>query len=178
MLKKIYCWVCKWSHRDTASNSAGARLCPQDQPQRVQLQWQRRNQFPAPVERSDIAAPGTGALRRRRIFPPLLLQATRCGWSFRHSRAAGFLDEVSDYVRPHPGPLPQERGNVLSLKRIRSRGFGGARSGTWRQRIGRLNKCKPDVKFYLVLVIDPATAGLDFGAGSLKFSPGGGHRIR
>ena len=42
------------------TNSAGARLCPQDQPQRVQLQLERRNQFPALVEQSDVAAPGDG----------------------------------------------------------------------------------------------------------------------
>ena len=41
-------------------NATGLRLCLKDQPQRVQLQWQCRNQFPAPVERSDVAAPRGG----------------------------------------------------------------------------------------------------------------------
>jgi len=40
-------------------NNIQARLCPKDQTQRVRLQLQRMNQLPAPVERSEVAAPGT-----------------------------------------------------------------------------------------------------------------------
>ena len=39
-----------------ATRCPGARLCPQDQPQRVRLQLRRRNQFSTLVEPSDVAA--------------------------------------------------------------------------------------------------------------------------
>ena len=96
-------------------NNIQARLCPKDQPQRVRLQQQRRNQFPAPVERSYVAAPGAGGL------PPSLEL-------WRTSRAA---QDPSYAASPGNALRLVLRTPPLSGRRARMR-----RSGFERQALG------------------------------------------